>query len=108
MPGLLSIISKVLKDLGLEVGKATVAGDDSRFCDKFFVQRSDGGKVTDQDQIKDVTTALELLLKAKAKASTISRPRFESTQGGDTGRMRTMMGEICVSSVSDAWIICTL
>lgn len=93
VPGLLNSISTVLKDLALDVGKAAVGskdGDDSLFRDRFFVQKSKGGKVTDSQQINEIVTALEIVLKAKANSSLVSRPKFESKMG-DTNRLQTMM-----------------
>lgn len=91
VPGILNSISAVLRDLALDVGKAQVSGDDVRFRNRFFVQRTQGGKVTDPQQIKEITTALGVLLKAKSALSAVSRPKFDSPQG-DTGRMNALMG----------------
>jgi len=88
--GLLSSISAVLRDLALEVGKALVENDGSRIHDRFYVQRLGGGKVTDSQQLKEITTALEVLLKSKPSSSAVARPKFESKQG-DTSRMQTLM-----------------
>ena len=73
------------------MGKAQVSGDDVRFRNRFFVQRTQGGKVTDPQQIKEITTALGVLLKAKSALSAVSRPKFDSPQG-DAGRMNALMG----------------
>ena len=91
IPGILNSISAVLRDLALDVGKATVDGDDKRFHNRFFVLNTKGGKVTDEQQIKEITTALGVLLKAKSALSSVSRPKFDSPQG-DTGRMNALMG----------------
>ena len=91
VPGILNSLSAVLRDLDLDVGKATVDGDDKRFHNRFFVQNTQGGKITDAQQLKEITTALEVLLKAKSALSSVSRPKFESPQG-DTGRMNALMG----------------
>ena len=60
------------------------------FRDRFYVQKSKGGKVTDAQQINEIVTALEVVLKAKANSSLVSRPKFESKMG-DTNRLQTMM-----------------
>lgn len=98
VPGILNSISAVLRDLALDVGKAQVSGDDVRFRNRFFVQRTQGGKVTDPQQIKEITTALGVLLKAKSALSAVSRPKFDSPQG-DTGRMNALMGACSVSCI---------
>ncbi|GAX74311.1 hypothetical protein CEUSTIGMA_g1760.t1 [Chlamydomonas eustigma] len=89
VPGILNSLSSVLRDVGLDVGKAAVDGDDKRFRNRFFVQRSRGGKVTDAQEIKEVVTALEVLLKAKTALSYVSRPKFVGQ--GDTGRVSALM-----------------
>lgn len=91
IPGILNSISAVLRDLALDVGKATVDGDDKRFHNRFFVRDAKGGKVMDDQQILEITTALGVLLKAKSALSSVARPKFDSPQG-DTGRMNALMG----------------
>lgn len=92
MPGLLHSISGTLRDLGLEVTKASVESDDRTFSDKFYVQKLKGGKVTDEAQIKEVQAALEALLRGK-RSSGSQRPMFDSKRGATTGRMQSLMGE---------------
>ncbi len=84
----------MLRDLGLDVGKADILdGDEKRFHNRFYVQNSRGGKITDAQQVKEISLALEVLLKAKNALSTVSRPKFDSSKESTTGRMNAMMGE---------------
>ncbi|KAG1668368.1 hypothetical protein FOA52_004877 [Chlamydomonas sp. UWO 241] len=93
VPGLLQSISATLRDLGLEV-KAVVEGEGATYHDTFFVQKTSGGKITDEEEVK---TALEVLLRAKTAMRLIgnSRPQFSSAGGrggaDSTARMSTLM-----------------
>lgn len=95
IPGLLASVSAVLCDLALDVGKAdTTNTDTTHFASKFYVTNASGGKVTDPQLVKEVATALEVLLKAKSSHSAQSRPKFDSTEVEKTTRMQTLMGEL--------------
>lgn len=91
-PGLLTAVTAAFRDLGLEVAKASVEGDQQAVDDKFFVSYSEGGgKITGEADAASVTRALEALLlrgsgggggagddAASAAARKAARPKFST------------------------------
>lgn len=56
--GLLQVITRVFKVLGLHIDKATVEFEDDFFIKKFFVTDSHGKKIEDQENLDRITKAL--------------------------------------------------
>lgn len=97
-PGLLTALSAALRELGLDVSKAIVETDaqQKKIADKFYVtKQGDGSKVTDPQEVQNITSALEMLLKSRAGPTT-PRPKFTtvSIQQDENKRelLYTLMG----------------
>ncbi len=78
----------------MDVGKASVEGDDARVNDKFYVRLLSGGKLP-EDKAADCVKALEVLLRSKTSSADVSRPKFEAVghQKSGKARLQTLMGE---------------
>lgn len=57
-PGVLQVVISALKDLGLNVAKATVEYENGVLREKFWVQRSGGVKISDMQDLKNVQRVL--------------------------------------------------
>nr|ABB88567.1 PhoB [Chlamydomonas reinhardtii]ABB88568.1 PhoB [Chlamydomonas reinhardtii] len=87
-PGLLTSITALFRDLGVDVGKAVVEGDEDRINDKFYVRSLSGGKLS-EDKAADCVKALDVLLRSKPTGTEATRPKFENTAAtGGTGKAR--------------------
>ncbi|PNH06165.1 Glycogen phosphorylase 1 [Tetrabaena socialis] len=86
-PGLLTSITALFRDLGVDVGKAAVEGDDARVDDKFYVRTLSGGKLDDA-KAAEAVKALDALLRSKPSSTDVSRPKFEATGQGQSGKAR--------------------
>lgn len=66
-PGFLQIVITTLKDLGLNITKATVDYEDGVLLEKFWVQRADGDKIQD---MKDQKNLRRVVYNALGESST--------------------------------------
>ncbi|GFR48003.1 hypothetical protein Agub_g9829 [Astrephomene gubernaculifera] len=85
-PGLLSSITALFRDLGVDVGKAVVEGDDGRINDKFYIRSMAGAKLSDEEAA-DTMRALDVLLRSKQSSTDVSRPKFERFEAAAQGQM---------------------
>ena len=58
-PGLLYIISRVLRELDLDLSLAKITTDVEQVVDVFYVTERDGGKVRDEHRMKEIRERLE-------------------------------------------------
>ncbi|GIL74061.1 hypothetical protein Vretimale_4977 [Volvox reticuliferus] len=86
-PGLLTSITALFRDLGVDVGKAVVEGDEAKISDTFYVRTLTGGKLSD-DKAADAVRSLEVLLRSKPSSTDVSRPKFEAQGQGQSGKAR--------------------
>ncbi|KAG2446570.1 hypothetical protein HYH02_008557 [Chlamydomonas schloesseri] len=92
-PGLLTSITALFRDLGVDVGKAVVEGDEDKINDKFYVRSLSGGKLS-EDKAADCVKALDVLLRSKPTGTEATRPKFENTAptaGAGKARLYTLM-----------------
>ncbi|GLC34950.1 Acid phosphatase pho1 [Pleodorina starrii] len=86
-PGLLTSITALFRDLGVDVGKAVVEGDEVKINDTFYVRTLTGGKLSD-DKAADAVRSLEVLLRSKPSSTDVSRPKFEAQGQEQPGKAR--------------------
>ncbi|GLI61446.1 hypothetical protein VaNZ11_003810 [Volvox africanus] len=86
-PGLLTSITALFRDLGVDVGKAVVDGDEVKINDTFYVRTLTGGKLS-EDKAADAVRSLEVLLRSKPSSTDVSRPKFEAQGQGQSGKAR--------------------
>lgn len=76
-PGLLQLITATFRDLGLDVGKATVDLDNEGLVsDQFYVTDSDGNKVTNQQDLQNIK---------KCVLNVLGQGSGSTAQGGRSG-----------------------
>ena len=67
-PGLLAALSRVFSDEGLNIRSAHVASYGERAVDSFYVVDGKGRKITSEQRIAELRTALEAVLDSRAPA----------------------------------------
>lgn len=73
--GLLTAMTATFRDLGLEVRKADIGGDDNRIQDTFWVVDAEGNKVTAEKDLANIKRAVETILKSRVGARTEGKKR---------------------------------
>lgn len=77
--GLLTAMTATFRDLGLEVRKADIGGDDNRIQDTFWVVDAEGSKVTAEKDLANIKRAVETILKSRvvgARTEGKKRPKL--------------------------------
>lgn len=77
--GLLTAMTATFRDLGLEVRKADIGGDDTRIQDTFWVVDAEGNKVTAEKDLANIKRAVETILKSRvggARTEGKKRPKL--------------------------------
>ena len=74
-PGMLSTLTATFRDLGLDVIKAEIDGTAARISDTFYVCELEGGKVTDELNLKNIKTSLESILRAQTSPKSAAKVR---------------------------------
>ncbi len=73
--GLLTAMTATFRDLGLEVRKADIGGDDNRIQDTFWVVDAEGNKVTADKDLANIKRAVETILKSRVGGRTEGKKR---------------------------------
>lgn len=73
--GLLTAMTATFRDLGLEVRKADIGGDDNRIQDTFWVVDAEGNKVTAEKDLANIKRAVETILKSRVGTRTEGKKR---------------------------------
>ncbi len=77
---------------GLDVGKATIDGDDATINDTFFLRTGAGAKITDPNVQAALTTTLQLLMDAGALQDAAPRPKFGTPDNKGTTNTGALLG----------------
>ncbi|WP_159847102.1 [protein-PII] uridylyltransferase [Brevundimonas sp. G8] len=88
-PGLLAALSRVFNDEGLNIRSAHVASYGERAVDSFYVVDLKGRKVTSEQRIAELRTALEAVLDSRAPAPAgrkVASARASARDVSDLGR----------------------
>ncbi|MCW0047013.1 [protein-PII] uridylyltransferase [Brevundimonas sp. BT-123] len=88
-PGLLADLSRVFNDEGLSIRSAHVAGYGERAVDSFYVVDRKGRKITSEQRIAELRTALEAVLDSRAPAPAgrkVASARASARDVSDLGR----------------------
>ncbi|MFN7111241.1 MAG: [protein-PII] uridylyltransferase [Brevundimonas sp.] len=88
-PGLLAALSRVFNDEGLNIRSAHVASYGERAVDSFYVVDRKGRKVTSEQRIAELRTALEAVLDSRAPAPEgrkVASARASARDVSDLGR----------------------
>ena len=88
-PGLLADLSRVFNDEGLSIRSAHVASYGERAVDSFYVVDRKGRKITSEQRIAELRTALEVVLDSRAPAPAgrkVASARASARDVSDLGR----------------------
>jgi [protein-PII] uridylyltransferase len=88
-PGLLADLSRVFNDEGLSIRSAHVASYGERAVDSFYVVDRKGRKITSEQRIAELRTALEAVLDSRAPAPAgrkVASARASARDVSDLGR----------------------
>lgn len=88
-PGLLAALSRVFSDEGLNIRSAHVASYGERAVDSFYVVDRKGRKITSEQRIAELRTALEAVLDSRAPAPEgrkVASARASARDVSDLGR----------------------
>jgi hypothetical protein len=109
-PGLLTSMTAAFRDLGLDVGKAAVDGEEGKVSDKFFVKTVGGSKILDSEERENIKKVLETILRTRSGVTVNKRPKFSSPQSDVAKRelLYTLMGKRNIGCTNCTRITTTL
>jgi [protein-PII] uridylyltransferase len=86
-PGLLADLSRVFNDEGLSIRSAHVASYGERAVDSFYVVDRKGRKLTSEQRIAELRTALEVVLDSRAPAPAGRKVRSARASARDVSEL---------------------
>lgn len=83
--GLLSTITSLFRDLGIDVIRADVGSSEDRVLDKFYVtDEATGKQIKGDGELATVKNAVETMLRSRATGSKPKRPTFGGKKANET------------------------